>query len=426
MKWRHIFLNFSGIICYRLFLDLNYQDIISPLFGYDGYVNALTLSSYFCSWISLFIFIPLIIRLYQSQNSFFANVIVLLFLMAYVPSTSLIAFMPMDGMFVSLIISYWLLFMISVSWLKNKHLHHLSIKNGHYMFYLIMIVLILSIVYVSGVYTHFRISFDLINEYELRADSKHWNLPGILHYLIPAAGTILPMYLVYFLQRKKKFVVLILSIVILLNFSLGGHKTVLFLLLLCFWGYFFFTSKSIYKYSWFLTIITCISYFEYKIFSSFWGATLIIRRVLYVPAFLNYQYYDFFSVKEKDMWRTGILGRFGFESPYGQAKISHLIGEHMGYPEMGANNGLFSDAYANFGILGILFFPFLLVMYVKIMDSFAKGIDVNLLILPIIATVLGFISSFFTTLLLTHGLLVLLLLFAVFPNKIQNIYSNSL
>ena len=51
------------------------------------------------------------------------------------------------------------------------------------------------------------------------------------------------------------------------------------------------------------------------------------------------------------------------------------------------------------------------------MDSFTRGIDVKLLILPIIATVLGFMSSFFTTLLLTHGLLLLLLLFAVFPKK---------
>ena len=78
---------------------------------------------------------------------------------------------------------------------------------------------------------------------------------------------------------------------------------------------------------------------------------------------------------------------------------------------------LFSDAYANFGIWGILLFPFLLIMFVKIMDSFTRGIDVKLLILPIIATVLGFMSSFFTTLLLTHGLLLLLLLFAVFPKK---------
>lgn len=84
---------------------------------------------------------------------------------------------------------------------------------------------------------------------ELRADSMNWDLPGIMNYLIPAAGTILPMYLVYFFQMRNKFMVLVLSVIILLNFSLGGHKTVLFLLLLCFWGYFFFTSKSIYKYS---------------------------------------------------------------------------------------------------------------------------------------------------------------------------------
>ena len=414
----HVFLNFLGIISYRLFLDLNYKNIISPLFEYDGYINVSTLSSYFYSWVILLVFIPFIIRLYQFQDAFFSNVIVLLFLMAYVPCTSLIAFMPVDGMFVSLIISYWVLFMLSVALFKNKQLHHLSIKNGHYVFYLIMILLMLSIIYVSGVYADFRISFDLINEYELRADSMNWDLPGIMNYLIPAAGTILPMYLVYFFQMRNKFMVLVLSVIILLNFSLGGHKTVLFLLLLCFWGYFFFTSKSVYKYSWFLTIITCISYIEYKVFSSFLGATLIVRRVLYVPAFLNYQYYDFFSVREKDMWRTGILGKLGFESPYGVTKISHLIGKQMGYPEMGANNGLFSDAYANFGIWGILLFPFLLVMFVKIMDSFTRDIDVKLLILPIIATVLGFMSSFFTTLLLTHGLLLLLLLFAVFPKKV--------
>ena len=78
----HVFLNFLGIISYRLFLDLNYKNIISPLFEYDGYINVSTPSSYFYSWVILLVFIPFIIRLYQSQNVFFSNVIVLLFLMA--------------------------------------------------------------------------------------------------------------------------------------------------------------------------------------------------------------------------------------------------------------------------------------------------------------------------------------------------------
>ena len=67
----HVFLNFLGIISYRLFLDLNYKNIISPLFEYDGYINVSTLSSYFYSWVILLVFIPFIIRLYQFQDAFF-------------------------------------------------------------------------------------------------------------------------------------------------------------------------------------------------------------------------------------------------------------------------------------------------------------------------------------------------------------------
>lgn len=78
-----------------------------------------------------------------------------------------------------------------------------------------------------------RLNFSLLNVYELR-DEESEEFTGIFKYLLPIADTILPVLLMYFWNKKNYIIVLAIVLGILLNFSLGGHKSIIFKLFLCY------------------------------------------------------------------------------------------------------------------------------------------------------------------------------------------------
>jgi hypothetical protein len=241
------------------------------------------------------------------------------------------------------------------------------------------------------------------------------NLPTILGYLLPAAGNILPILLVYFLTCKKRIIALVIGFVLLLDFAIAGHKVVIFNLLLCFLGYWFYNYNKSYLYSWLLAFVSFLSIVEYKLFSTFLIAAIGIYRGFFVPSLLNYNYYDYFSANEPDYMRQGILRWFGFSSPYHEP-IPFIIGSnYYGRPELNANNGLFSDAYFNFNIFGVFIFPIILIIIFKLFDTCSKDLDPKLLILPVIVCVVSFLSGCFSSVLLTNGIILLMITLYLMP-----------
>ena len=258
---------------------------------------------------------------------------------------------------------------------------------------------------------------DLSDVYTFRNEESKANYPMFFNYKIAASSNILPLFLAYFLSVKRYLWVAFLSIIMILNFSTGGHKTVLFNLFLIFLGYIFFNYKSIYKFSWGLISVLLICLIELKTISTFFITNFLVRRVFFVPAKLNYYYYDFFTKNSPDFYFQGPLRRFGFESDY-KKPISEIIGSQ--YSEslgMMANNGLFSDAYANLNILGIFLLPLILVMIFKVGDSVSLNLPGNLMFLPIISITIFFNSGFFTSVLLTNGIILLLLSIYYYPRQ---------
>jgi hypothetical protein len=66
-------------------------------------------------------------------------------------------------------------------------------KRSEIILWVFLMVYIGSILYVSGRYFGFRLHFNLLDVYVLRAEVRDLNLPTILRYLLPAAGNILPV-----------------------------------------------------------------------------------------------------------------------------------------------------------------------------------------------------------------------------------------
>ena len=200
-----------------------------------------------------------------------------------------------------------------------------------------------------------------------------------------------------------------------MNFGIGGNKSIIFLLILSIIGYRFYTNKVRNLYVWGMGGIGLLALIEqFLLDTRFLGAN-IIYRFFYIPSFLDRCFFDFFQFNEFDFFRQGILRRFGLESPYEQG-IDFIIADiYFGIDGSRANNGLFSDAYMNMGILGCILMPFFLVFVLRLFDACARGIIMRLLFVPIIVFFLDLRSGTLTIALLTGGLLFLMLMLYFFP-----------
>ena len=129
-------------------------------------------------------------------------------------------------------------------------------------------------------------------------------------------------------------------------------------------------------------------------------------------------YYSFFSQNELDYFRQSFL-KFFTESPYNEN-----IGFLMGFEDIGdftarANNGLFSDAYFNFGSLGIIIFPFILVFILKIIEGAFKDISERFALILIVFISFVFLGLPFSTALFSGGIITLIVLLLSMP-KLEN------
>ena len=80
-----------------------------------------------------------------------------------------------------------------------------------------------------------------------------------------------------------------------------------------------------------------------------------------------------------------------------------------------ANNGLFSDAYANMGIVGMMLGPILLVLVLRVFDLSTKGLSIRSLMGGIILVSYILIGSSITTALLSQGILLVCVFFYLAP-----------
>jgi hypothetical protein len=395
---------FISVILYRLLLDKIYIQIINPVFGYAGFSMTFGVHT-IVSWFIFVAFSLFILRFLNYKDWFIANVIILFFLIRFVPNTSIMGFIPMDFNLLTLECVFWICLFLFAYYLPKFRIKKIN-TSSNFINYFFFIAFALVIIFISGYYTRFRLNFGLSNVYDLRFEARQFNMPTILKYLWAASKNMMPLLFIWFLSRKNKTMSIITGFLIFLNFSIDGLKSALFKLFLALIVYFFYKKKILYSYSWYFVLLCFFAMIEPFIIDSTIIGHLVIRRVLFVPSLLDYYYYDYIS-------QVGPIYFHNIAVPF-------TIGdEYFSKADMRANNGLFSDAYTNLGEIGCIIHPFLLILLCKLFLSVSKEIDPKMLILPVILIVLTFNSSFFTTGLLTHGIFLLLVyLYFLKPSKL--------
>ena len=416
-KWMSIY-----IVIYRILLDIDYRYAIADLYAYTFGTPIIEVSRALFSYAILIAFIPIIMKTAQGQK--LSDIIVFfIFVMAFVPGTSFYRFNAISNKMYLMWITYFIFLFIfneifprfKIVMARNSKLQLLIYCCAFYFTAIILFIWIF--------YARFRINFDLDNVYEARVEASAYSLPLLLQYSYGMSKTVMATLLIYFMYVKKRFMIIIIAISQLISFFVDGSKSVLFVLILALVGYFFFDMRIKIK-----AILVCCSLMvlgiiEHIVLGVSQINAVLIRRMLFLPEHLNIFYYDFFSQNEKDFFRQSIFRRIGLESPY-EKPINSIIGYmHSGSWSEGANNGMFSDAYANLGAIGMLIMPFIIVLALRFLEGSAEGVDNRLLFASMITIPLNIISSSFFTVLLTHGFILLCIIFLCMPRNVSTVES---
>lgn len=393
-----------SVLLYRYLLDIVYAKVMSPVWGYAGFTYG---PNYICSvlsWILLVLFAFIILKYLKSREEFISDIALVLFFLKIVPFTSFIRCHAQPLRFVALETISLLLIFVFLRIVPTPKLSNNYKSNALTNF--IVFIMVVTVVFISGYYAQFRMNFNLLEVYDIRFEARDYDIPTILKYLRGASTNILPVALAYFLSKRKYTFSAIIAMAVFLSFSTNGMKSTLFKMIICI-ILFLLPRVDLKKY---LGVafagLAGLAYLEWLLIDTDLISTVIIRRVLIMPQLLDSQYYDYI-VNNGPLFYGNVNGYDG---------ISFAIGDlYWNAPEVRANNGFFSDFYANLGAVGCFVYPLLYVYLFKICEA-AFG-EANNQIVMFSAIVIGYtlLGSFFTTALLTHGLFLLVVTMYVMP-----------
>ncbi|WP_299430992.1 hypothetical protein [uncultured Maribacter sp.] len=159
--------------------------------------------------------------------------------------------------------------------------------------------------------------------------------------------------------------------------------------------------------------VSLISLIISVVFNNNFLMVMSIRRTVFLPSLLDILYFNFFEENHL-YWSETFNGVF-FNYPY-KHPHAFIIGEkYFGTIIWNANNGVISDGFMNFGMLGVFINSILIALYFSFLNQLnisSKFFGIFFLLFFVI------ISSSLTTVMLTHGgILLLFVSFFILKNS---------
>ena len=408
---------FLGLFLYRVLIDYVYLGYVSKQFAYYHFNSDIDGLYIILSYFALSMVIWCIPKLFR--NGRVSDLVLgLMIMFYYIPYTSLFAYSLHDTSYAAFVVGYFLLMIFFNNRIRVGNLRFKGSKTGYgdtAIFVILIVGFGLLRIVASGIYTGFRIAFDLSDYYEYRAEAREFAMPEIIRYLLGWSTTALTIGLIYSIITKKKILSIFIIICTILDFSFNGKKAILFLMVLTIVIGIFFREKLLPKIPYAFTALGAAGALELFILGSdSFICRHFVRRLLFIPPNMSILHYEYFSVHEFDYLRLSVLRRFGFVSPYASYKsIPRLIGSEYFSRQsmaMNANTGLCGDAFANFGFWSILFAPLVIILTFKLIEICSQNTDRRVQLVVALFVAYSFINGSYFTLLLTNGILFLMVL----------------
>jgi len=389
-----------------------YVSFVYPVFEYAGFKY--TENIYKVLESTLLFFMTLTLINYKKISKFIYAVNMLILLFMSIPNYILYMFMDIPR---AIIYSYFFLhfMIITISILKFRFKSY-SIKSKQENKILLIVSFLLLLPFFIKYGTNLNFNVFLFQDiYEVRAISAEGNNIFTNYFYSWLTRVILPFLIVYGVIKKKKIFIMIGIISTLYLFLVAAHKSVFFGLIILLYLNLF---QGYYKKIFALLITVIVVFFSglliYIFDNNVIVSSMFLRRVFFLPTLLNNYYFDFFDGNH--LYLSHSIFKSIVHYPYDMVP-SHVIGlEYFHNANMGANNGIISDGFMNFGYIGIAINVIIFSLIIK----FFQSIQLNELLFPIVFSFIFSInSSALLTVLLTHGLFVFIVMSLLFNKKLN-------
>lgn len=413
--------SFIFLITYKLALDFVYLNFIHKLFAYSGFVLEFNYGKYLLSILYFLLIYLAVPKDSKKPSSIFLQLHLIIMIM---PMLTLYSFENESGLFMMWCNIFFIMECIILRLAPN--LKFIKIKNSNKLISLLVIGLSLfvygSMIIANGFPSLKALNF--LNVYDVRSYVRY---PFLMGYLVPWQAKIINPFLITISYIKKSKNMLFVALLMqLLIYLITAHKSFIFIPLAIFIVIKILSKRDFLPVGSLLAPIgVAFAYLNYRIFRTLTIPSIFIRRLLFVPAQLKFNYYDFFSKNSLLYFSEGLLGNItGIKSPY-LDKASNLIGYiYGGNIDINANSGYLADAYANMGIFGMFIISILLIVIFVVIDSLSIRIGKEIVIGLSMFSVLSLNDGALLTSLLTGGLLLLIIILYLYSNDVEQSISN--
>ncbi|HAV5936159.1 TPA: hypothetical protein JI248_15930 [Acinetobacter baumannii] len=418
---RLVFLIFA--ILFKLILDYSYYTYVVEVFSYDGFELNFDIKRYTFIFLllgCLTLFIP---KLLNKISDYFFNIFLFIVIYPLGTLTSLNYNLSIEPFAVNFLSYLFMLLLINLNF-SNRMVKFPYIKNGRKIYIFISVIMILYLIvwyFITGAVSNFNL--DLSKVYDFRDINSELTNIGVTAYLNSWVYQVFSIALMaYFLLRKKYLSFCLLVGIQVFFFGIAAHKSILFSPLMVLGIYFYLSkTKALSTVPMMLFLLIGFGLILYYFDNHSLLASVLIRRIFFVPASLNFSYFDFFSINSFNYWSDSIL------SVFQERKYFNSVPQEIGYflgNNARANNGLVSSGYAQAGYLGVFIYSFILVFVLKILDQLPeKNVPLWFYLVLVITPIRNILlSSDLFIVFLTHGFIVAIIMLILFREKAGKIY----
>lgn len=208
---------------------------------------------------------------------------------------------------------------------------------------------------------------------------------------------VFPIYILISLEKKRYIHLLIAVLGVVAEYSVSSSKSSVFFALLIPIVYLSNKLKLLTKvkklfYSGILAMMVwCLGELIFSQSKAVY--MLFVRREFFFPSWLDTLYFDYFSTHPKVHWSQSVLVLQNIiESSYTEQPVNIISKTYFKGEVPSPNSGMFAEAYMHFGIIGIIIYPILLCMMLKISAKIYNGYGYSIMIVIAAKVVLHMIN----------------------------------
>lgn len=417
------------LIVYKVILDVVLLRVYYTVYSYMTHANYEPVpAKIVISYGMLFIFLLFISQYFRKEN-IYSVILTIIYTICIIPMLSVYAFVSyvtIDEIIYPTI--FWLIFLAlelryeKQGGTKNHVFRIPSIKQASIGVLGLCSLFALICWAWAGFPLLFSMSDSLAQRLELRANS----MPRLLSYVfVILGGTVFPYLFARFLNEKKIINCLISVFWGFALYSINGMKTWLFLYLIAVAIYLGceFLNNNYYRLSCALVLVfillSLVSVLAYVRF----GQVVFLSqvgRILCIPNGIGFRSITFFKENELLFLRESIL-RHLFDSPYPGGSDFYIdYGVNSTINSARSNNGLWGDAFRNFGLIGMFVYPVVITYILDIVRKNFDNYEPRFAVFVIFALIWNSVNVSFFTWLLTGGVIVILVINRFFYSEDHN------